>query len=79
MGPDVVHGELFFLRQKVEGVRIDPHLRQEGFVEIERFLAADDIIDLPIDLQRLPICRSIVIVVLDLHGGFPPGLDGIHP
>jgi hypothetical protein len=25
MGPDVVHGQFLFLREKVEGVCVDPH------------------------------------------------------
>jgi hypothetical protein len=68
----MVDSQFVFLRQKIEAVRINPHCRQEGLLEIEHFLAPDDIIDLPINLESLPICRAIVMVVLELHGRFPP-------
>ena len=71
MRADVVDGQLFFLRQEVQHAGIDPHFRQERSTEIERLLAADDVVNLPIDLERLSIGRAIVIGMMDFHGRFP--------
>ena len=71
MRAGVVDGQLFFLRQEVQHAGIDPHFRQERCTEIERLLAADDVVNLPIDLERLSIGRAIVIGMMDFHGRFP--------
>lgn len=51
MRTQVVDSQFFFVREKVETVRIDPHLGQEGLAEIEDLLATDDVIDLPRAVQ----------------------------
>jgi hypothetical protein len=69
----MVDGHFFSLRQEIQSVGVDPHLRQEGLAEIEPLLVADDVINLPIDLQRLLICRAYD----DATRGFAIGTEPI--
>src|SRR5262245_1219834 len=64
MAANLVQLELFRRSEKCDVAHLRQRLRQERFSKVEFFVAADNVLDFPIDATRRCQCRFIRVVML---------------